>query len=244
VQATQSGFPFYRNQLRAYSPWLPPAALAARIVSPRGGETLRAGSIREIRWLAAVPQSLGPASVELRLSVSGPDGPWTTIASGLPDNGRYEWLVSATGPSSQCRVGAVVTASGHEVTAVSAADFSILWPEGTGVPGMPGTATRRDPSFVLCPNPAGSETMLRWLAGSPAYGVGNTKALSTPAAGTAGRVLLFDLTGRVLRAWDGVPAGGLRLQLLDPAGRALAPGAYFVRVEGTGRRDAVRLVKR
>lgn len=236
VQATQSGFPFYRNQLRAYSPWTPPATLAARLVTPRGGETLRVGSIRDIRWLAAVPQSFGPASVELRLSVSGPTGPWTTIASDLPDNGRYEWQVYAQASSAQCRIEAIVSTPGHSVTAVSPGDFTILWPEGSGVRDLPGTPAAGGSLFVLCPNPAGNETVLRWVGHS-------TGALTFPEA-FAGRVLLFDLGGRMVRAWNGVPAGGLRLHLLDAAGRALARGIYILRVDRAGQVDAIRLVKK
>ncbi len=124
VLATKSGFPFYRNQLRVYSPWLAPTALEARVTLPRGGETYRSGSIRDVRWLAAVPSAQGPASVEIQLSLDGDGGPWTSIATGLPDNGRYEWQVSSLG-SDTCRIRVIVTTSSASTTATSPADFRI-----------------------------------------------------------------------------------------------------------------------
>lgn len=75
------------NQLRAYSAWVEPADLTARVTLPHGGETYRAGSIRNIKWLAAVPPSEGPATVDIQLSLNGTFGPWETIAQGYPTTG-------------------------------------------------------------------------------------------------------------------------------------------------------------
>ncbi len=125
IVSSMSGFPFYRNQLRVYSPWQEPAVLSVRVVSPSGGETLQLGSIRWIRWLAAVPPADGPADVEILLSRSGPDGPWTTIASGLPNSGCHQWSVGASGPSSTCRLRVVITTDSGSAIADSAADFTL-----------------------------------------------------------------------------------------------------------------------
>ncbi len=125
VSASKSGFPFYRNQLRLYSPWLAPADLAGRVRFPQGGETLVNGSIREIRWLAAVPTAQGQASVDVQLSLAGPSGPWTTIASGLPDSGSFQWLVDSAG-STACRIKIILTTATNSASAVSPADFAIV----------------------------------------------------------------------------------------------------------------------
>ncbi len=124
VQAKQSGFPFYRNQLRVYSPWSEPTELSARVTTPYGGETFRSGSIRNIRWLSAVPPSQGDATVEIQLSQNSASGPWTTIVSGIPNNGCYQWLVDAGG-SEYCRIKVIVTTS-SSASAISASDFTII----------------------------------------------------------------------------------------------------------------------
>lgn len=124
VQAKQSGFPFYRNQLRVYSPWSEPTELSVRVTMPRGGETFRSGSIRNIRWLSAVPPSQGDATVEIQLSQNSASGPWTTIVSGIPNNGCYQWLVDA-GDSEYCRIKVIVTTS-SSASAISASDFTII----------------------------------------------------------------------------------------------------------------------
>jgi hypothetical protein len=125
ILASKSGFPFNRNQLRVYSPWVEPVQLEARVRSPQGGETFRDGSIREIRWLAAVPPSHGKATVDVLLSTKGAGGPWTTLASGVPDNGRYQWKIDAFG-SGTCRIAVVVTTASGSTTAMSADDFTII----------------------------------------------------------------------------------------------------------------------
>ena len=81
------------NQLRVYSPWLAPLTLSTRILSPDGGETLIGLSIREIRWLTAVPFMQGQATIDLYYSINSTGGPWNLIASGVPDNGCYQWIV-------------------------------------------------------------------------------------------------------------------------------------------------------
>ncbi len=238
VQATQSGFPFYRNQLRAYSAWQPPSALAARVVAPRGGEVLRLGSIRDIRWVTAVPQVLGQASIAIRLSVSGPGGPWTPLAAGLPDNGRYEWQVDAPGPSTQCRLEITATAGGETVAAMSAADFAILAPEGTDVPERPHARGTRLDALVLCPNPAVAGTAVLRIPEQ------DDRRNESVSFSPGDRVLLIDPTGRTLRSWQGIPACGLTLDLTARAGSTLPSGVYLVRIEVEGRARALRLVKR
>ncbi|MBN1280209.1 MAG: VCBS repeat-containing protein [Candidatus Thermoplasmatota archaeon] len=125
IQAEQGSWPSYQNVLRAFSPWLEPTALTAQVTSPHGGETLRAGSIRIIRWLAAVPPTALPGNVDIQLSLHGEAGPWMTIAQDVPNSGWYQWLVDGSG-SSHCRIKITVTAGSSTVSAVSPNDFTIL----------------------------------------------------------------------------------------------------------------------
>jgi hypothetical protein len=112
------------NQLRAYSAWVEPTNLTARVTLPHGGETYRAGSIRDIKWLAAVPPSQGPATVDIDLSLNGVSGPWQTIAHDVPNSGQYQWLVDASG-SRHCRIKITVSTTSDSTSALSSSDFTI-----------------------------------------------------------------------------------------------------------------------
>jgi len=125
VMADKSGFPFYRNQLRVYSPWLEPVDLSVQLTHPKGGETLRSGSVRTIRWLGAVPPAQGDASVTIRLSTNGAGGPWTTLATGLPNSGSYQWLVAGSG-SGTCRIEVALTTGSAQAAAISPNDFTLV----------------------------------------------------------------------------------------------------------------------
>ena len=73
--------------------------------SPNGGEMLEAGSVAQIVWHDAVNH--GPATYDLWYSISGPEGPWMVIDSGLERSGAqrttYDWVVPDT-PSDQVRL--------------------------------------------------------------------------------------------------------------------------------------------
>jgi hypothetical protein len=175
VLAQKSGFPFYRNQLRVYSPWESPELLSARVTFPDGGEVLKQGSIRKLRWAAAVPSGQGPALVDLYLSTSGPAGPWTPVALGIPDNGAYEWQVAGE-VSSSCYLEVRVTAGGDLAVARSPSPFFILG-DGTGVP----SATAVGP-LQSHPNPTAGRTRLTW---------------SQPTR-SAATLCVFDIRGRLV----------------------------------------------
>jgi hypothetical protein len=100
---------------------------------PCGGEAIVAGSVRFLDWTAAVADA-GPTSMTIELSRSGPDGPWSPIAEDVPDNGRYQWLVPATLPSStNCYLRYTLSTSAGAVCAVTPQAFSITG--GAAVPG-------------------------------------------------------------------------------------------------------------
>jgi len=86
---------------------------------PHGSATLVAGAARMIEWNAAVPAGLGPASVSLAVSANGSNGPWSEIAEGLPNNGRYQWRTPA---SLSCRSGCLVR---YEIAAGGAKAYAI-----------------------------------------------------------------------------------------------------------------------
>jgi len=125
IQAEQGSWPSYQNILKAFSPWLEPTDLSVLVQSPHGGETFRSGSIRNIRWLSAVPASQGESTVDILLSRQGSAGPWEPLATDIPNNGWYQWLIGASG-SDNCRIKVVVTTSQSSASAISETDFTIL----------------------------------------------------------------------------------------------------------------------
>ena len=225
VSASMSGFPFYRNQLRVYSPWSEPAALSARVVFPAGGETVRPVTVREIQWQAAVPAAEGPATVDLDLSVVGPDGPWLAVAAGIPNSGRYQWIVGPAAPADDARIRVTVITSGGLTTAVSPGGFHIVGASsGVAGPGRAKSALR----VQAYPNPARDEVTV--VARRPA---------GLPAAMT-----LLDAEGRRVRSAalaPGVFSGVIPLE--ESSGARLAAGRYFLRVRSGGREETVSVVR-
>lgn len=67
----------------------------AEITSAAYGADDHAGQL-DIRW-TAVDANLSARPVSLSFG-NQPDGPWTTIASGLPNSGQYYWRVDASVP--------------------------------------------------------------------------------------------------------------------------------------------------
>jgi hypothetical protein len=88
------------NRPRVYVEGSIPSAPWVYPVSPRGGEVFIAGSVRFVDWHAAVPTGIGAPTMTIELSTAGPDGPWSPVAEGQPDNGRYQWVVPDGLPSS------------------------------------------------------------------------------------------------------------------------------------------------
>jgi hypothetical protein len=123
--AEQGSWPNEQNHLRFYKEASVPASLSVTPIYPLGGEVLYAGSARLLDWVSALPGNVA-SSVAIELSVAGPSGPWLPVATGLPNNGRYQWLLPGDLPNTNnahLRY-TVTTASGSE-TSVTPASFTI-----------------------------------------------------------------------------------------------------------------------
>jgi len=125
IQIEQGSWPSELNTLRAFSPWSEPTALSVRLKSPHGGETFKGNSIRIIRWLSAVPLVQGVSTVDIQLSLTGPSGPWQTLASNIPNNGWHQWNVFGSG-STHCRIKVTVHTGSSNTSVISAEDFTII----------------------------------------------------------------------------------------------------------------------
>jgi len=96
--------------------------------SPNGGEMLEAGSVVQIVWHDAVTH--GPANYDLWYSISGPEGPWMVIDSGLTPSGSanttYDWVVPDT-PSDQVRLQVLQNNSeAEDYSDISNSDLAIV----------------------------------------------------------------------------------------------------------------------
>ncbi len=114
----------YQNFLRCYRETSVPFGLSAEAVFPRGHEFLRPGSVHFIDWISAVPQDEPTSQVTLEYSTTGPEGPWTLIASALPNNGRYQWIVPQEN-SNDCYIQYSVTAGTMVQSGITPAAFTI-----------------------------------------------------------------------------------------------------------------------
>jgi hypothetical protein len=125
IQDDEGVWPNDINVLHVFSPWSEPTTLSVYVKSPHGGETFKGNSARDIRWLSAVPPAQGVSMVDVQLSLNGASGPWQTIASNIPDNGRYQWNVLGSG-STHCRIKVTVHTNSSTASAISPADFTII----------------------------------------------------------------------------------------------------------------------
>jgi hypothetical protein len=208
IQGEMASGMFDRNQLRMYSPWSEPSSLDTRVVSPNGGELFMCWSIRELRWLTAVPEAQGQATVDIYLSTTGAGGPWNPVALDTPDDGSYQWTVPLEN-SSQCRIRVVAgTASGSDED-ISDSDFTIMGAPGTGGHSLPASAGAN--LLPVSPNPVSDYLCLRFV----------TSAVSPVA------ISVYDVTGRLVSETGNVVYGpGDHEVLLETP----APGVYFCRM--------------
>ncbi|MFA4956985.1 MAG: VWA domain-containing protein [Candidatus Methanoperedens sp.] len=100
-----------------------PATPTITLNQPNGGETWTVGSTQNITWVAS--GGTGSLSTSLYYSITGVNGTYTQIATGLPNTGSYAFTVP-NAPSTDVFVKAVVTDSALNVASdTSNAAFTI-----------------------------------------------------------------------------------------------------------------------
>lgn len=105
-----------------------PSSPFVNIHYPRGGETFRAGGLRDINWVSGRNDS--GLRVDLEYSLTGPNGPFLTIARNISDSSMYQWLVPDT-PSQNCRIRiTLLDGSSTPVSNVSIGNFTIMSQDG------------------------------------------------------------------------------------------------------------------
>lgn len=101
-----------RNKLQFFKERSPNNRVSMRITSPPKYRTIRRGGVLMIDWLSAVPAGVS-STVQIEQSISGIDGPWTTLATDLPNNGRYQTIADGNEQSGDVWLRATVTAGSH-----------------------------------------------------------------------------------------------------------------------------------
>jgi len=121
----QGSWPSYQNHLRFFKEASVPESLWVTPLAPSPGRIWVGGSVRVTEWTSAI-RTGAPGAIDLELSTSGAEGPWTELASSLPNNGSFQWIVPDDISSDECWIRYTVTANGNDVQGLSRGAFQIL----------------------------------------------------------------------------------------------------------------------
>lgn len=205
VITEEGSWPNTRNTFHVLRETTPREDLAARFITPRGGEAWVGGSVRFVDWGVSVPPG-ETATVAIDLSVDGPGGPWSTIAEDLPDGGRAQIRVPVVTVTENALLRLRVSVSGGgETIATMPRAFTILPPVSAGL-DPPASAPG---PFTTSPNPSRGAVRIVALVG---------------ASGAPLEVV--DAGGRILRT---LPPGTTVWDGKDDAGRDIRGGVYWIR---------------
>ncbi len=188
---------------------------------PKGNERLLIGDVVNMNWTASGPAPVN--SIDVLLSRSGSPGPFSPLATGLPNTSSYSWLV--TGPATNAGVLEVVA---HDASARVGSDLSdttfTISSDPTAVESGPITQFALSPVW---PDPVQRPPVLRF---------------ALPHASRV-RLSVMDLQGReVAVAAEGEFAAGRHEARLPAGRRDLVPGLYFALLRVAGQTLVHRFV--
>ncbi len=138
------------NRPRFYKESSVPESLFIFPVFPRGRQKFYRGSVQFIKWTCGVPS--GNATIKLELSTTGAGGPWTTIASNLKNNCRYQWHIpSGIQGSENCYIRFTATTTTDTAIAITPEPFTIL-----PIVGIKQAVNEpiKNSSLIIYPNPS------------------------------------------------------------------------------------------
>jgi hypothetical protein len=205
----------YQNFLRCYKENSVPYSLSVSAVFPHGNELLRPGSAMFIDWISAVPLDEPTSQVTLEYSTTGSEGPWTVVASEIPNNGRYQWIVPQVN-STNCYIRYTISAgimvqSGITPAAFTITDGSIgIFEDGSGE------------AWGLWPNPVS----LQLTVGSWRSAVGGLRSAVSGRRSAVG-FLIYDLFGRNVLEIENITSFPYTFDI-----SGLSPGMYILRIIG------------
>ena len=187
------------------------------VTSPAAGSVLSPGSTHTISW--ETPDGVTATSVTVLYSLD--DGvSWTSLASGLPNTGSFDWMVPDAS-SDQVKIAIlaeVLEANGEIATDVLATSgtFTIAGPTGVGGDDPVALALQ-----APRPNPARSRFHVE---------------LSLPGS-EPGTLALFDLGGRKLTE---LRVAGAGRHVVDLGAASLPAGMYLIRLSHGAHQKTVR----
>ncbi|MGB9720125.1 MAG: T9SS type A sorting domain-containing protein [bacterium] len=205
------------NRARFYKESSTPESLFIFPVFPRGGQKFYRGSVQFIRWTCGVPS--GTATIKLELSTTGSNGPWTTIATNLKNNCRYQWHIpSNTQGSENCYIRFTASTATDSAIGINPLPFSILPIVGTEEKMA---KQKKAVDLAVYPNPVRQMIRIKLVT----------------QEGTA-IVRIYDNNGKMIKNlfkangagefdiyWDGK----------DSSGNSVPAGVYFIRLENQGK---------
>lgn len=194
------------------------------VTAPNGGETLTIGDLAVLTWTDG--DNVGVTCVDVLLSTAGAGGPFTALASCVPDSGHFSWTV--TGPTTNDAFVKVVAhdAAGNACDDASDAAFQII----DNVSGVDLVGPITEFALGLArPNPTSGATRIEYQLPRPSHV--RLSVIDLQGREVAVLVDASQAEGRYQATWDGNTASG----------RA-ARGVYFIRYVGGGRNFTQRLV--
>jgi hypothetical protein len=215
----------YQNFLRCFKENTVALSLTINPIYPHGNEIIRPGSVRNIEWITSVYGNQD-SFVQLEYSTTGPDGPWTLIASNIPDNGRYQWIVPQEN-SNICYIRYNMYAGQFNAeSSITPAAFAIT--DGSIGIGEHGSGEAwGHGGMEVWPNPAGN-----WLTVG-----GQGSAVSGQQS--AVRLEIYDLFGCKLMSFYDISSFPFNIDI-----SSLSAGIYVLRViEDDGASGSVKFLK-
>ena len=212
------------NHLRFYKETSIPGSLFVFPVFPRGGETFIAGSVHYISWSCGVPT--GSALINLELSTTGPAGPWFEIASNIPDNCRYQWLISNGLSSDNCYIRYTAVSATDTSTAVTPTSFRI-----SPAPYIEESDSDKAADLSLFVRPTISSRNI--LLKISINGAANSK------------IVIYDNTGQIIRELLTVKGSGnfnILWDKKDTRKKSVSSGTYYVVLESDNKRVTEKIV--
>jgi hypothetical protein len=213
------------NHLRFFKETSVPESLFVFPIYPRGGEKLRPGSARFVRWTCGVPS--GTATIKLELSTTGISGPWVGISDSLPNSGQYQWSVPQGTESDDCYVR--YTAMTESDTAVSMTPNAFTITSGTAI----------------------SEEVIRRIGSvtrllvQPSIGQGNFSFCVSASGTTTKHLSVYDIRGNLVRELFTISGAGyfvIPWNRKDDSGKDVPCGTYFARITDGSEQQTVKIV--
>ncbi|MCW8804580.1 MAG: T9SS type A sorting domain-containing protein [Ignavibacteriaceae bacterium] len=224
----EGSWPSDRNHLRFFKENSPADSLTIRSVFPSPERKVNVLSVQTLKWISEVPA--GDSSwVKLEVSINDTVGPWHLIASGLPNNGHYQWSVPENMASfEKCRVRYTVYTLTDSISAITLEGFYIIG-DPMSINQESGTLPSEFILYQNYPNPFNPNTKIKFSL---------TPSLSLRERVSEGRVRatlkVYDVLGNeiALLLNKELPAGEYEIEFSPESSiKRPASGIYFYQLK-------------